>query len=313
MRMQAVTMLFDIGRDKFPAHARSLETYLKRFHAFFSAVDLDLLVITTPEIKEKISGFLSNQSVDFRARITFSCVDHQEFSMWQFKEAATKALSSYAMASYGLRDRAFKNKLLRPINICSKAGPGDHPRSLVEKLGLAEPTAPEYTRPEYLCLVWSKVEALVHARDIGFSTSNRIAFIDFAFAHSNRELLALARGKSLVDPTPDSNQVDIMRRYPGAALSSDAWYYSALEDDALVAAALIVCPNARLDWLNEVWVEEITASLNVGLAIDDQTILGIIASKYPSSFLQVFDNPVTRPGDELSWYPVMRYLGTVLP
>jgi hypothetical protein len=301
-------MFYDIGRSNWHGYQRELTKYFSWFRDGVGQLDADILVVSSPSIAAQLRLFLlEDLSKPVRANLQYLEVELNDLPLTSLRTRIQTILVGDAMKFYSLRDvqdppavdlcRLLFKRLGHRIK-------GTKVKSLHLNLPQAATPAPEYHSPDYLLLIWLKVYALKLARDFNWiSETQKVTWMDFGLGHGDSQFADLCRSAELLDPQPQKQKIILIKRLD-VALSSDPWYYARLRDDAIISATCIVCPANLIEGLWNWWQKEIKKSLNSGLIIDDQVLLGIFAHRFNDSVECVETAMFSNVTEEERWAPI---------
>ena len=292
--LKAVSFFYDIGRSKFAGYSRSNSEYIDNFVKFFSEIEIELLLVTSLELKNEIEDAISKQSKNFKTHLSFLLIDFSEFDHLLSSKEIAGILESPQMAFVRTRSTISANRSSIFKNGFIKAFFRTKSTTIFDLLPIKNFAAPEYAYSEYLKLIWLKPSIVKLAFESKFVQKHEvIAFLDFGIGHGDSNFInRLTQGKiSISDPKWDTKKLIIPKRLNGA-LSPNPWDYANLIDDAFIPTGFFISNYESTKNLSKWWDAKIIALSKELIVVDDQTLMAIYSAEQQNAiqFVETFDD-----------------------
>jgi hypothetical protein len=276
---------------------------------------MELLLVTSQDLKNEIEEAISKKSKNFKTHITYLLMDFEEFQHILSSLDVSSILESTQMAFMSTRScvNTSPSSLFR--NGLTKAFSKNRPGTVFDLLPIKNSRAPEYTYSEYLRLIWLKPTIVNLAFETNFVDQHElVAFLDFGIGHGQLKFISrMAQRKlSIVDPIWATHKLILPKRLPGSP-STNPWDYAKLIDDALIPAGFFVSNYKSAKELSRWWEAKIVEFSKESIVVDDQTLLAIYSAERPEAvqFIEAFAD--TNLLDVEKWFPVIKFSTPIQP
>lgn len=269
-KIQCITSFIDIGRGNWKnGYNRSNEKYINNFIAFYSNIDLDLIVFCNDSIKEEINKRIDS---NFKTRINFQTIEKNDLNYFDIVDNIKYIQSSDKMISYKKRD-------------------------------LSNP--PEYSNADYVAMMFAKSEFIKIALDRKLIKCDNVAWIDFGIGHGHTSYINAIKNKKLI--SPNSNKVILFNRQ-NIEPSIDPFFYSNMSDNVLVCGGFYIIPtNLIMDFYNG-FKKIVDDFIDIGIIDDDQTILSIFAASNKEICQIINSSKYKNNPHGGDWFPVFEFI-----
>ena len=271
-RLQCVTSFVDIGRGDWSNYQRSTDMYITNFIDFYNNIDLDLIVFCDERIENQI---MERVGPDFKTKLNFQRFELSDLNYFKYIDRIGQVQNSDLMRQLSSRDHS---------------------------------NPPEYTRPDYVAMMFAKTEFLKMAVDRGLVDGNNVAWTDFGIGHSQETFVDAVKNKYL--SSPESDKVIFFKRQE-TPLSTDPVYYARISDNVIIVGGFYILPKNLATFFYDEFKMIVDRMLDSSIIDDDQTLLSIFAATHPDkceliNSMGYRNNPV-----EGDWFPVVHFVKDV--
>ena len=273
--LKCFSLFIDIGREDWTCGcSRSITSYINNFVSFYSTLEVDLTLFCEENFKNFLEPIISNHE-NFRSKIRFELINRSDL-------------------------RYFSS--LQEIESIQKS------ESLKQAIKNSSTNVPEYNRPDYVALMFSKPEILLIAKNRRLiNDDDQVAWIDFGIAHGKQQYISILANKSLVTREFLNDKVVLFNR-KSSFPPNDVESFFNMSDNVFVPGGFFVVPGRLVDDFCADFNSTVESQLfKKCLVDDDQTVLSIVANnKNLCSVIDSskwFNNP---PGGD--WFPVFDFI-----
>jgi hypothetical protein len=307
--LKAVSFFYDIGRSNFAGYSRSNSEYIDNFVKFFSEIEIELLLITSADLKSEIEETISKCAKNFKTHITYLLMEFSQFQHTLSSFEVSSILESTQMELLSIRSRLDTSPSNIARNGIAKAFSKIKPKSVFDLLPIKNSPAPEYAYPEYLRLIWLKPTIVKLAFESNFASHREsVAFLDFGIGHGNPKFISRMIGSklSIVDSKWITDKLILVKRLPGS-LTINPWDYAKLIDDAYVPAGFFISNYKSAMVLSVWWNSKIITLSQDSIVVDDQTLMAIYSAEQPDAiqFIETFDDENLQGLEK--WLPIIKF------
>jgi hypothetical protein len=272
-KLQCVSAFYDIGRAKWDNYPRTSEKYINDFFSFYSNVSVDLVLFC-----EQIFGeYLKKRIQEYKINNIF--------------------LSNVQIIDYDFSNLYF----FKNINTIKEVQAGQKMQNMANKT-----RSPEYFKPEYVALMWSKMQFIFNATELGLIKNNKVAWIDFGIAHGIKEYIDLVSGNLLVDT--DLSDKNVFFKRQELNLSESIEYYLSLEDNVITPGGFFILNTKDINLIFYKFKSICEELLKLGYCDDDQTILSILCKNNPELVYNIDSSKYRGNPPEGDWFPIFQNL-----
>lgn len=268
-KLQCVSAFYDIGRDKWQTCSRSVEKYINDFFSFYSNVSVDLILFCEPKFAQYLKKRIEHYKINniFLSNIKF--IEFNFSNLYFFKNI----------------DK-IENVMIKP--------------KMLEMYRMTR--SPEYSKPEYVALMWSKMEIVFEAIKLNLISGDKVAWIDFGIAHSTRDYIDRVRGNVLIDKLISEKNIFFKRQE--IEFSESPEYYLSLSDNVITAGGYFILNKSDVNIIFEHFKDICEDLLKFDISDDDQTVLSILAKKHPDLIYNQSSTMFRANPSEGDWFPV---------
>lgn len=307
--LKGVSFFYDIGRSDFVGYSRSKSEYISNFIKFFSEIEIELLLITSPDLKTEIEEAISKNSKNFKTHITYLLMEFSEFHHALTRLDVSSILGSTQMKFMSTRSRIDTSPFNLIRNGIVKAFSKIRPITVFDLFPHKNSLAPEYAYPEYLRLIWLKPTIMKLAFESNFASHyESVVFLDFGIGHGNPKFISrmIGRKVSIVDSEWITEKLILPKRLPGSP-TANPWDYAKLIDDAYIPAGLFISNYKSAVNLSIWWDAKIVELSEDSIVVDDQTLLAIYSAEQPGAvkFIETFAD--TKISNMEKWFPIIKF------
>ncbi len=267
-----VSSFINIGRGEWNnGYSRTEENYINNFMSFYSNIELDLILFCEENTKKCIESKIDN---NFKTNIKYVLIQKNEIEYLKYSKEVEQIQNS----------QSFKSKLGRDSS-----------------------NPPEYSKPEYVLMMFAKTEFLKRAKEekIISHDTNILCWIDFGIGHGNDSYINSIKNRKIKNI---ETETCIFFSRQNITPVSDPNFYFSMSDNVIICGGIFLIPLSQIEFFFEKFKQIVNDLISQELIDDDQTILSIFVSKH-KKICTVIDSRKYRSnphgGD---WFPVFELL-----